>query len=353
MKKIIETQRTYLREMTQNDYADLCEILQDSETMYAYEHAFSDEEVQNWLDWQLNNYEKHGFGLWAVIDKDTEEFIGQVGLTVQKVEDKEELEIGYLLKRKHWHKGYALEAAKACKEYAFNTLNKDKVVSIIRDNNYPSQHVAERVGMKIEGQFTKHYYNMDMPHYVYSIEKDTNASIFHKMTGENIYFKALEIKDAEKVHKYASDKDVKRFIGWRLMAALEETREHIEKMIKNENEGTSIYASVVLKGTEEVIGTAMLFKFDKEASKAEVGYVFDKDCWGKGYGTETVALMSSFAFETLKLHKLYGNVVDTNLGSARVLEKNGFVLEGRFKDHYFIEGKYYDGLYFGRIESEE
>lgn len=171
MKKILETERIYLREMTEEDYKDLCEILQDAETMYAYEHAFSDNEVQNWLNKQLERYKQFGFGLWAVIDKKTECFIGQVGLTIQNVEGKEELEIGYLLKRKHWHKGYAVEAAIACKEYAFNCLNKDRVVSIIRDNNYASQHVAERVGMKIESKFVKHYYDIDMPHYVYSVVK--------------------------------------------------------------------------------------------------------------------------------------------------------------------------------------
>ena len=156
MKKILVTERTYLREMTQADYQDLCEILQDVETMYAYEHAFTDIEVQNWLNKQFERYEQLGFGLWAVIDKKTEYFIGQVGLTIQKVAGKEELEIGYLLKRKYWHNGYATEAAIACKEYAFNCLKKDRVVSIIRDSNHASQRVAQRIGMKVESQFTKH-----------------------------------------------------------------------------------------------------------------------------------------------------------------------------------------------------
>jgi len=171
VKKILETERTFLREMTQEDYGDLCGILQDKEVMYAYEHAFTDEEVQNWLTNQLKRYEQSGYGLWAMIDKKTGVFIGQVGLTDQNVEGKQELEIGYLLKREFWKKGYGIEAAKACKEYAFQVLDKDRVTSIIRDTNYASQRVAERVGMKIEKQFIKHYYNMDMLHFLYVINR--------------------------------------------------------------------------------------------------------------------------------------------------------------------------------------
>jgi RimJ/RimL family protein N-acetyltransferase len=171
MKKILETGRIYLRELTRADYDDLCVIMQDPEAMYAYEHAFSDTEVQEWLGKQFLRYEKYGFGLWAMIDKIDEAFIGQVGLTIQTVEGKDELEIGYLLKRKYWHMGYATEAALACKEYAFNVLGRNRVTSIIRDNNFASQHVAERVGMKIEKRFIKHYCNMDIPHFLYVIEK--------------------------------------------------------------------------------------------------------------------------------------------------------------------------------------
>ncbi len=64
---ILETERLYLREMNQDDYGSLCRILQDEEAMYAYEGAFSDEEVQEWLDRQTARYQRWGFGLWAVI----------------------------------------------------------------------------------------------------------------------------------------------------------------------------------------------------------------------------------------------------------------------------------------------
>lgn len=164
---IIETDRLYLREMCQANFKSLCEILQDEEVMYAYEGAFSDTEVQEWLDRQIARYKKWGFGLWAVILKETDKMIGQCGLTIQPWKDKEVLEIGYLFARLYWHKGYATEAAKACKKYAFETLNADEVCSIIRDTNTASQQVAIRNGMSIADSWTKHYKGVDMPHYRY------------------------------------------------------------------------------------------------------------------------------------------------------------------------------------------
>lgn len=178
------------------------------------------------------------------------------------------------------------------------------------------------------------------------------TSIFHELEGENIYFKPLSINDADKVHSYASDEDVSRYIGWRLMKTLNETSEYVEEMIRRVLAGTHLYASVVLKSTNEIIGTAMIFNFNREANHAEIGYVFHKDYWGKGYGTEAVELMSNFAFETLNLHKLHACVVDGNVGSARILEKNGFEMEGRIKDYYFIEDMYYNELIFGRLKSK-
>lgn len=169
---ILETERLYLRRLEQSDYSDLCKMLQDEEVMYAYEHAFSDEEVQEWLDRQLKRYEEYGFGLWAVILKETGELIGQCGLTIQECKGKQVLEIGYLFQKDYWHKGYATEAAVACKQYAFETLKAKEVFSIIRDNNIPSQHVAKRNGMKVVDQFVKHYYGMDMPHFVFSITRE-------------------------------------------------------------------------------------------------------------------------------------------------------------------------------------
>ncbi len=168
---IFETERLYLREMSEGDLMSLGKILQDKEVMYAYEHAFSDEEAYLWLNNQLSRYKKYGFGLWAVVLKETNEFIGQCGITMQKYGDREVPEIGYLFRKDFWHRGFAAEAASACKKYAFEVLGFEEVYSIIRVNNEPSKKVAERNGMHPVDTLIKHYYNMDMPHIVYKTVK--------------------------------------------------------------------------------------------------------------------------------------------------------------------------------------
>ena len=148
----LETERLLLREMTENDLDDLKEILMDGPTMYAYEGAFTEEETRGWLEGQFRRYRENGFGLWAVVLKETGEMIGQCGLSWQDADLGEPvLEVGYLFKRKHWR--HAL-----------------RVYSIIRDTNTASQNVAKRNGMTLTRRFTKHYRGVDMPHLVYSVE---------------------------------------------------------------------------------------------------------------------------------------------------------------------------------------
>lgn len=170
---ILKTKRLLLRELKQDDFDDICKLLQDPIVMYAYEGAFSKKEVQEWLDKQLRRYQNDGFGLWGMIEKGSGELIGQCGLTYQEFNGQQVPEIGYLLRAEYWHKGYATEAAIACKEYAFNILNFDKVYSIIRDTNIPSQKVALRNDMREIANFIKHYRNIDMLHLVFCVDKSS------------------------------------------------------------------------------------------------------------------------------------------------------------------------------------
>ena len=140
MKVILETRRLLLRELRQED---------------------------------LRRYREDGFGLWALVEKSSGTLIGQCGLTLQDYKGRRVPEIGYLLRRAYWHQGFAIEAARACREYAFQALGFREVYSIIRDTNFPSQQVALRNGMDLVDRMVKHYKGIDMPHLVFKVGKDT------------------------------------------------------------------------------------------------------------------------------------------------------------------------------------
>lgn len=179
---IYETKRLYTRPLTETDLPSLSAILQDEKTMYAYEGAFSDEQVREWYDRQQERYRRNGIGLWAVISKETGGMIGECGLTWQAYEDKQLEgsgfgrrldaaipEIGYQFRRDYWHHGYATEAAVGCRDFAFKSYGFPAVYSIIRDTNFASMNVAIRMGMIVIDRFTKYYRGVEMPHYVFRV----------------------------------------------------------------------------------------------------------------------------------------------------------------------------------------
>jgi len=145
--------------------------------MTAYEGPFSDQEVGAWLDRQLDNYRRDGHGLWAVVLAGTGEMIGQCGITRQRVEDEPVLEVGYLFNRQHWHQGYATEAARACRDWAFSALGAPRVYAIVRDTNLASMNVAIRLGMTVRTSFVKHFRGVDMPHFAFAVDRPGFSAI--------------------------------------------------------------------------------------------------------------------------------------------------------------------------------
>lgn len=152
---VLSTERLILRKMFQNDIRNLLEIFSDPIAMKYYPSTKNESETMEWIKWTQKNYEEYGVGLWIVEDKVTGEFLGQCGIVPQEVEGVTEMEIGYLFVRRFWGKGYATEAALACKNYGFERLNLSKMISLIKVDNIPSTKVAERIGMKMLKKINK------------------------------------------------------------------------------------------------------------------------------------------------------------------------------------------------------
>ena len=164
---VCETKRLTIRLITPDDIPYMMALLKDPRVMYAYEGPFSDEMIQQWYNRQQERYQNDGFGLWSVFEKGSMKWIGMCGLTVQEVNKKHIVEVGYLLHYDSWHKGYATEAAKECMDYAADTLHLSEIYSIIRDTNKASAKVALRNGMKAVGYEVKYFRGIRMPHIVY------------------------------------------------------------------------------------------------------------------------------------------------------------------------------------------
>ncbi len=164
------------RPITENDFEDLCLVLQDEEVMYAWEHAFSDEEVHKWIENCKKSYAENGFGYLYATESKTGEFIGMMGLLLETINEQSYIGLGYILAKKYWKRGYAAQGAAILLNRAFNELNVQMVIAEIRPENTASRKVAERLGMKCTGKFLKYYRGKQMPHLIYRITKNEFGS---------------------------------------------------------------------------------------------------------------------------------------------------------------------------------
>ena len=163
----LETERLYLREFTNEDFAPLADVISDPETMKHYPKPYDEKGVQRWLSWSFENYEKHGFGWWAMILKETGEFLGDCGITMQNIDGELLPEIGYHIQKRYWRRGYGSEAARGVRDWAFENTDFDSIYSYMTTDNVASYATAESIGMKR----IKEYVDEGERLYVYAITR--------------------------------------------------------------------------------------------------------------------------------------------------------------------------------------
>lgn len=145
---ILETDRLILRKYVEEDFDALFEIVSDIETMQHYPAPFDEDKTRNWIIWNLDNYKKYGFGLWAVVLKETGEFIGDCGITIQDIDGEMLPEIGYHIHKKYWRKGFAKEASRAVRDWVFLNTQYDTIYSYMKYTNIGSYSTAIENGMQ-------------------------------------------------------------------------------------------------------------------------------------------------------------------------------------------------------------
>lgn len=148
---ILETERLILRQLTTEDAEFIFELLNDP----SFIRNIGDRNVRTIDDacayivnGPVASYAKNGFGLWLIALKETNEPIGMCGLI--RRENLENVDIGYALLPRFWAKGYAVEAARATKAYAKDTVGLKRLVAIVDPANEGSIRVLEKIGLHYE-----------------------------------------------------------------------------------------------------------------------------------------------------------------------------------------------------------
>lgn len=143
---LLETKRTYLREITAEDAENAYLLNLDPEVIkYTGDSSFeSIEKAREFLE-NYDHYQKYGFGRWGVINKIDNEFLGWCGLKYTK--ELDEFDIGFRFFKKHWNKGYATETAKACIDLGFDKLGMTEIVGRAMKDNIGSIRVLEKIGL--------------------------------------------------------------------------------------------------------------------------------------------------------------------------------------------------------------
>lgn len=147
-----ETNRLLFREIHPDDYASWLPFFKDPRAHQHWVPAVDDPTAacNQWYEKQNQRYQNDLGGMNALIEKGTGKLVGHSGLLVQEVDEQTELEIAYSLLPEFWNRGFALEAAQKCREFAFTHDFAPSLISIISISNTPSARVAVRNGMQID-----------------------------------------------------------------------------------------------------------------------------------------------------------------------------------------------------------
>jgi ribosomal-protein-alanine N-acetyltransferase len=146
----IATDRLILRRLRKDDLETYAKIMGAKEVgkWFPKGDGYTREESEKSLNAILKHWGKHGFGIWAIINKANGVLIGRCGLNL--IDETSEVEVDFVLTPNSWGKGYATEAAKAALAYGFQKLKLQNIIALAKPENTASRRVIEKIGMKFK-----------------------------------------------------------------------------------------------------------------------------------------------------------------------------------------------------------
>jgi RimJ/RimL family protein N-acetyltransferase len=154
------------------------------------------------------------------------------------------------------------------------------------------------------------------------------------LKGESIYLRPITESDAtDEYVNWMNDKSVNQYLESRFVLA---TEENVKNFIVSTNSNKlNYFFAICLNSNDKHIGNIKLGPINHHHKRGDIGLLIgDKNQWGKGYGTQAIHLISHFALNHLMLNKVTAGCYSNNKGSEKSFLKNGFIIEGIFKNHF-------------------
>ena len=173
-----------------------------------------------------------------------------------------------------------------------------------------------------------------------------NFSPFPNLETERLLLRRVNPTDIKEIFALRSNPETMKYIPRPLIKTDEDALEHIATIdVKIEtNEGVNW--AITLKDNPKLIGVIGYYRIKPEHYRAEIGYMLLPEYHGKGIISEAVKETVNYGFQIMKLHSIEAIIDPDNHGSAKVLEKNGFVKEAHLKENEFFEGRFLDSVIY-------
>jgi ribosomal-protein-alanine N-acetyltransferase len=158
--------------------------------------------------------------------------------------------------------------------------------------------------------------------------------------------------DEADVFDYASEPEVSRYMSWEPHQSLEDSRAYLATVFERYQQHTPGPWGIVHKGHARLIGSCGYYDWERNHSRAEIGYVLSRSYWGQGYMAEAVRALIAFGFREMALNRIQAICNVPNIGSARVMEKAGMQFEGVLRQSFFEKGEYVDVKVYAILRNE-
>lgn len=182
---------------------------------------------------------------------------------------------------------------------------------------------------------------------------DIQFPVFPILETQRCLLRQVVTTDAPDFFRLRSDERVMQYIDREKWKTIDEALEMILKMNESLQKGEGISWAISLKENNQMIGMAGLWRIIKEHHRAEIGYTLLPEYWNMGLMSEVIQSIIHFGFQQMNLHSIEADINPVNIGSKRVLEKNGFVQEAYFRENYFFEGKFLDSAIYSLITNKK